>query len=98
MIPLVEGSYDDWSYSNCITSVNSPSSIMSAHFQNQSCEPFSPEQNPCTLGNYVSYSINVTSTKDVTTGLQFAQKHNIRLVIKNTGHEYRALFTLDAPS
>jgi hypothetical protein len=39
------------------------------------------------MGNYVSYSINVTCADDVAAGLKFAKRKNIRLVIKNTGHE-----------
>ncbi|KAI9793346.1 MAG: hypothetical protein M1816_000238 [Peltula sp. TS41687] len=67
---------------------NSPSSIMAPTFQNQSCDPFAPEETPCTLGNYVSYSINVSGPEDAAAGIRFAQKQNIRLVIKNTGHDY----------
>jgi hypothetical protein len=44
-------------------------------------------------GNIAEYSINVTSAKDVAAGVKFAQKKNIRLVIKNTGHEYVDLYT-----
>ncbi|TVY19102.1 FAD-linked oxidoreductase ZEB1 [Lachnellula arida] len=40
------------------------------------------------LGNYVSYSINVSSAADAIAGLQFSQKHNVRLVVKNTGHDF----------
>ena len=64
-----------------------PSSIMNPWQQNASCDPFTPEQSPCLLGNYVSYSIKVTCWQDVAAGIQFAQKKNIRLVVKNTGHE-----------
>ena len=64
-----------------------PSSIMNPWQQNASCDPFTAEQSPCLLGNYVSYSIKVTSWQDVAAGIQFAQKKNIRLVVKNTGHE-----------
>ena len=39
-------------------------------------------------GNIAEYSINVTSAGDVAAGVKFAQEKNIRLVIKNTGHEY----------
>jgi len=39
------------------------------------------------LGKYVSYSINVTGADDVVAGIKFAKANNIRLVIKNTGHE-----------
>jgi hypothetical protein len=56
-------------------------------FQNKSCDPFTPENTPCLLGNYVDYSINVTNENDVAAGLKFAQEKNVRLVIKNTGHE-----------
>ncbi|KAL8644789.1 MAG: hypothetical protein Q9226_007593, partial [Calogaya cf. arnoldii] len=54
--------------------------------QNGSCDPFTPKTSPCLLGNYVEYSIKVTSWKEVVAGIQFAQRKNIRLVIKNTGH------------
>ncbi|KAK6063441.1 FAD-dependent isoamyl alcohol oxidase (FAD binding domain protein) [Seiridium cupressi] len=43
---------------------------------------------PCELGNYATYSINVTEAADIIAGLDFTNEHNIRLVIKNTGHDY----------
>ncbi|KAI0423731.1 hypothetical protein F5Y09DRAFT_336347 [Xylaria sp. FL1042] len=42
----------------------------------------------CTLGNLPSYAINVSSAEDVVAGVRFAEKNNIRLVIKNTGHDF----------
>jgi hypothetical protein len=60
---------------------------MNPYFQNQSCDPFTSFFTPCVLGNYVSYSINVSSIEDVKAGIQFAKQKNVRLVIKNTGHE-----------
>lgn len=69
-------------------SLDSPADIMAPYFQNQSCNPFTPTSTPCTLGNYVPYSVNVSCAEDVVAGLQFAKKKNVRLVIKNTGHEY----------
>lgn len=65
---------------------------MNPFFQNASCDPFTPRTKPCTLGNYVDYAINCTNAEDAAAGLRFAQAHNIRLVIKNTGHEYVTLF------
>lgn len=35
----------------------------------------------------MDYAINITGAEDAAAGLKFAQKNNIRLVIKNTGHE-----------
>jgi hypothetical protein len=62
-------------------------------FQNGTCDPFHAESTPCTLGNLVEFSINVTSARDAIAGLKFAQEKNIRLAIKNTGHEYVASTT-----
>lgn len=64
-----------------------PTSIMSPWYTNDSCNPYTPRSSPCLIGNYPDYSINVSSWKDVAAGLAFAQEKNIRLVIKNTGHE-----------
>ncbi|KAK6858406.1 hypothetical protein PG995_006105 [Apiospora arundinis] len=61
---------------------------MDPYAQNQSCDPFTPSSTVCTPGNYVVYTINASTAADVTAGLEFAQKQNIRLVIKNTGHDY----------
>jgi hypothetical protein len=65
---------------------------MSPYWQNGSCDPFTPISSPCTLGNYVSYSINVSGANDVKEGVRFAKQNNVRLVIKNTGHECVRLF------
>ena len=65
----------------------SSSSTMAPFFANQSCDPFLSRTIPCTLGNYVDYAINVTEGSDISKGVAFATKHNIRLVIRNTGHE-----------
>ncbi|KAH9226004.1 hypothetical protein K456DRAFT_1755090 [Colletotrichum gloeosporioides 23] len=38
--------------------------------------------------NIASYAINVSSVSDVVAGLEFARQNNVRLSIKNTGHDY----------
>ncbi|OCL04327.1 putative FAD-dependent isoamyl alcohol oxidase [Glonium stellatum] len=65
-----------------------PAEIMNPYFQNQSCDPYTPTTQPCELGNYAVYSINVTGAADVIAGIQFAKAKNVRLVIRNTGHDY----------
>ncbi|RFU75265.1 6-hydroxy-d-nicotine oxidase [Trichoderma arundinaceum] len=60
---------------------------MSTWFQNNTCTPFTDPSTPCDLGNYAAYSIDVRSASDAQAGLQFARSHNIRLVIKNSGHD-----------
>ncbi|KAF0636494.1 hypothetical protein FPSE5266_02824 [Fusarium pseudograminearum] len=76
----------EWHYSSVHT--QSSSSMMAPLFANQSCDPFQPRDKPCTLGNYVRYAVNVTSAEDVAAAVKFAQKKNIRFVIRNTGHDY----------
>lgn len=60
---------------------------MNPYYQNQSCDPYTPPNRTCELGNYVSYSIAVSGADDVISGIKFAKDNNVRLVIKNTGHE-----------
>ncbi len=57
------------------------------YFQNYTCDPFTARSSGCKLGNYVSYVVNVTGASDVQAALQFAKQNNVRIVIKNTGHE-----------
>lgn len=61
---------------------------MAYQFTNNSCNPFSSADSPCTLGYYPVYSIKATSAEDLIQGVLFAKKHFIRLVIRNTGHDY----------
>ncbi|KAI1310653.1 FAD-binding domain-containing protein [Xylaria venustula] len=42
----------------------------------------------CTLGNMPSYVVNVTSTAQIVASVKFAAEHNLRLRIKNSGHDY----------
>ncbi|KAL9122682.1 MAG: hypothetical protein Q9187_000768 [Circinaria calcarea] len=65
-----------------------PTSIMNPYWLNDTCSPYTARDAPCTLGNIVSFAINVTSAEDVAAGVKFAQEQNIRLVIKNTGHDF----------
>lgn len=69
-------------------SLNHAAEVMNPYVQNYSCVPFTPSYQPCELGNYASYSINVTGANEVIAGIKFARENKIRLVIKNTGHEY----------
>ncbi|KAK4453107.1 putative isoamyl alcohol oxidase [Podospora aff. communis PSN243] len=68
-------------------------SIMAPFFANQSCDPFTPASTFCTLGNYVRYAVAATRTEHVVAAINFAKRHNIRFVIRNTGHDYLARST-----
>ncbi|KAF9898158.1 hypothetical protein BX616_004404 [Lobosporangium transversale] len=56
-------------------------------FNYRSCRGFNQTE-PCYQGAVPLYSVNVTNVQDVQHAVRFAAKNNIRLVIKNTGHDY----------
>jgi hypothetical protein len=64
-----------------------PGEILNPYWQNETCSPFTGPQIQCTLGNRAVYSINVTGVSDVQAGIAFAARHNVRLVVRNTGIE-----------
>lgn len=70
-----------------VFSEESPSSILAPYYQNRSCDPFTDPSTACLLGNYAVYSIAASSAEDIAAGINFARAKNVRLVIKNTGHE-----------
>lgn len=69
-------------------SVADPVNVMAQTFQNNSCSPFLAANGTCDLGNLAQYAINVSDANSVIAGIQFAQAHNIRLIVKNTGHDF----------
>lgn len=71
----------------------SSSSIMAPYFANRSCDPFTGRDFECVIGTAVQYAVNVSCASDVSAGIEFATKHNIRLVIRNTGHDYNGKST-----
>ncbi|OAG06521.1 uncharacterized protein CC84DRAFT_1164775, partial [Paraphaeosphaeria sporulosa] len=52
---------------------------MSPFFQDATCDPFTPRNEPCLSGNYVEYAINVANVDDIKAGLLFAQEESIRI-------------------
>ncbi|KAL8996990.1 MAG: hypothetical protein Q9169_003641 [Polycauliona sp. 2 TL-2023] len=75
------------------THFETSSSIMAPYFTNDSCNPFLPRNAPCRLGNYISYAVNASGAADFQKTVQFAQRHNIRLTVRNTGHDYNGKAT-----
>lgn len=77
---------DSWLDPNVHSS--SSSSVMSPYFANMSCDPFTAREDRCILGTYVQYAVKATSALDVKLTVLFALANNIRLVIRNTGHDF----------
>lgn len=75
------------------THYNTPSSVMAPFFANQSCDPYLPKDAQCVLGTYVQFAVNASDATDYQKTIAFTKKHNIRLVIRNTGHDYNGKST-----
>ncbi|KAH3920290.1 hypothetical protein HBH56_002450 [Parastagonospora nodorum] len=73
---------------NPLTHIPSSHSVMQSYFANQTCSPFTDRSTPCTLGNYVSYSVKATSHQDIIAALSFARANKIRVLVRNTGHDF----------
>lgn len=43
---------------------------------------------PCSLGRLSAYYVEARSASDISKTLEFVRKHDIRISIKNTGHDY----------
>ena len=66
-----------------------PTSMMSPLYQGRTCLPNPRSTNAtCTVGGYPSYAVNVTNVAQMQLAVNFARNANIRLVIKNTGHDF----------
>lgn len=66
---------------------------MAPYFTNNSCNPFLPRNASCTLGNYISYAVNASDPRDIQKTIEYVRKNNIRLTIRNTGHDYNGKAT-----
>ncbi|CAL3972081.1 unnamed protein product [Diplocarpon coronariae] len=65
--------------------------VMAPFFAHQSCDAFTDNTFPYTLGNYVTYSLNTTFERHVQAALLFAQNHSIRFVVRSTSHDGKAI-------
>jgi len=68
--------------------VEDPTSAMFPLYQGRTCMPTDDPTQNCTLGGYASYSVAVTKVSQIQLALNFARNTNIRLVVKNTGHDF----------
>lgn len=64
------------------------SSIMASFPTNNSCNPFLGPIGQCVLGTYNQYTVRADRVSDIQKVVQFAQERNIRLTIRNSGHDY----------
>ncbi|KAH8646903.1 FAD/FMN-containing isoamyl alcohol oxidase MreA [Xylariales sp. PMI_506] len=70
------------------THYESAHSLLDGYWANKSCDPFTAPDVQCVVGTYVQYAVNASSPEHVSQTIQFARKNNLRLVIRNTAHDY----------
>lgn len=58
------------------------------YLESYACHPFTSPAISCAAEEHGLFALNVTSATVAAAGMVFARTHNLRVVIKNTGHEY----------
>ncbi|GAB1312586.1 hypothetical protein MFIFM68171_02796 [Madurella fahalii] len=68
--------------------VAQPAANLWTYFTNDTCRPTENPTDSCTLGFYGVYVIMATEPRHVKAGIDFARRNNVRLVVRNTGHDF----------
>ncbi|KAK0634305.1 hypothetical protein B0T17DRAFT_611344 [Bombardia bombarda] len=68
--------------------VEQPAAAIWTYFTNDTCRPTTDATKPCTLGYYGVYVIKATKAAHIKAGVDFARKNNVRLIVRNTGHDF----------
>ncbi|KAL4814967.1 hypothetical protein BDW67DRAFT_186262 [Aspergillus spinulosporus] len=100
--PLAAYCYPDWPDESLLrlsflgnerhnndNSMDDPTSIMLPLYEGRTCMP--PGYNytdSCTQGGYPTYVVNATTVAQIQMVVNFARNLNLRLVAKNTGHDF----------
>ncbi|KAI1120993.1 FAD-binding domain-containing protein [Nemania abortiva] len=64
-----------------------PVSNMWQQYNNDTC--LIDPDTPCSGSGYPAYVVNATTAMDVKLGIDFARQHNVRAIVKSTGHDYQ---------
>ncbi|KAK1527881.1 FAD binding domain-containing protein [Colletotrichum paranaense] len=76
-------------WTNSYTHLDDPIEMFSPVYQGLTCLPPNIyDSGNCTMGGFPWYVINATSAKHVQEGVKFAKETGVRLVVKNTGHDF----------
>ncbi|KAK0722675.1 hypothetical protein B0T26DRAFT_750045 [Lasiosphaeria miniovina] len=68
--------------------LDDPVTVLTQWPQGNTCPPALNATGTCTQGGFPVYVVNATSVKHVQLAVNFARNNNIRLIIKNTGHDF----------
>lgn len=76
-------------WTNSYIHLADPIEMMSPVYQGLTCSPPSLyDTKGCTQGGFPWYVINATTPKHIQAGVNFARNTGVRLVVKNTGHDF----------
>lgn len=76
-------------WNSSYTHVDDPTEVLSPIYQGLTCQPPSIyNSGNCTLGGYPAYVIKAKDVLDIQVGINFARNDYLRLVVKNTGHDF----------
>ncbi|EAQ84293.1 hypothetical protein CHGG_10697 [Chaetomium globosum CBS 148.51] len=68
--------------------VSQPAAALWTYFTNDTCRPTQNPTDSCTLGYYGVYVIMASTPRHVKAGIDFARRNNLRLIVRNTGHDF----------
>ncbi|KAK3689365.1 hypothetical protein B0T22DRAFT_499138 [Podospora appendiculata] len=68
--------------------VDDPYAVLTQWMQGNTCLPTASPVGNCTRGGSPEYVVNATTVKHIQAAVNFARNKNVRLVIKNTGHDF----------
>lgn len=89
MLPWPRGEH-----ANASLRTEDPTAINAVLFEGATCLPPNIAlSDSCTLGGYPSYSVAATTVAQIQLAVNLARNLNLRLVIKNTGHDFGAKST-----
>ena len=74
-------------------STNDTGSIMFPLYEGKTCVPSLEPTGPCTQGGFSSYAVDISNVAQIQLAVNFARAANLRLVIRNTGHDYNGRST-----
>jgi hypothetical protein len=65
-----------------------PAAGLWTYFTNDTCRPTTNPSDTCTLGHYPVVLIKAKTVAHIQAGINFAREKNLRLIIRNTGHDF----------
>ncbi|ORY60056.1 uncharacterized protein BCR38DRAFT_350297 [Pseudomassariella vexata] len=68
--------------------INDPLTVLTEWPEGSTCPATLTPKGNCTQGGFPDYVVNATTVKHIQMAVNFARNKNIRLVVKNTGHDW----------